>query len=337
MAISVAVRVELLPVRADRRYPHVLRVVTLAMCLLIFCAQSAGAQTAGAVQRSYSYDYEAVWAATIGALQGRGDAIIYSDKPTGIVTTDYKVEDEEWRHKFNLLLVNNGNTTNVSVSSVVEKFSGSGAFSAEGWDADRSDGVREARLLDSIDRRLQPGGAAADLADTHCRSNFTVGGSMVRGSTYSTFVEFPGLSQASAIEALISAISSDSLTVLTTDKSTGTVSASGEFDNGKSYVLNFTLTSTAGSTRVKVVQKFGIGDRGNAAAVANEFCKIITGISVAMPRPAATVAISVPPTNKPATDLTIEERLRKLDELYKKGLITQDEYQKKRAELLSQL
>lgn len=55
-----------------------------------------------------------------------------------------------------------------------------------------------------------------------------------------------------------------------------------------------------------------------------------------MPLPAIRPATSnSPPVTGSAESLSIEDRLRKLDDLYKKGLITEDEYKKKRAELLS--
>jgi hypothetical protein len=81
-----------------------------------------------------------------------------------------------------------------------------------------------------------------------------------------------------------------------------------------------------------------VGVHANEEPVRDQLCKIISGIALAMPRPSPKpVNAASPPTAAPADNTSIENRLRKLDELYKKGLITEDEYKKKRAELLSRL
>jgi len=83
----------------------------------------------------------------------------------------------------------------------------------------------------------------------------------------------------------------------------------------------------------KITQKYGIGQRGNSADASDQFCGILGTVTAAMPR--SNSASSIPAAvGEPQT---IEDRLKRLDELFKKGLITEDEYKKKRAELLSKL
>jgi hypothetical protein len=307
-------------------------VAVVASVLILACAPAQAAAT-GAKQRNYTQDYEAVWSATIGALQGRGDPVVYSEKTAGIITTDYKVEeDQDWRHKFNLSLVRNGEVTSVSVTCSVEKIHNSHAFRAGGWEDAKSDGNREALLLEAITRRLQPGGAAADTSDSNCRANFSIRGSVVRGTTYETFDEFQGLAQAAALDALLSAIPQQSLTLVTADKNTGVVSATGQSPRGKSYTLDFTVTSISGGARVSVVQKLHAGDRGHDDAVRDQLCKIVSAVSVAMPKP---MTVSAGAGASPAG--STEERLRKLDDLLKKGLITKAEYDKKRTDILKDM
>ncbi|MEA2490897.1 MAG: hypothetical protein QOH21_2689 [Acidobacteriota bacterium] len=304
--------------------------VAFFLCGLFFVG--APARAAGTSQKTFNYQYDSVWAAAIGALQARGSAIIHSDKTTGVITTDYKVDqqDDELRYKFNLLLVKRGDSTNVSVSSVVESFEGTGALAPAAWESAQSDDSREGRLLVGIGRRLVSGGAAADDADGNCRSNLAIGGSMVRGSTYSTFVEFAGVSQAAAFDTLSAALKQESFEIVTTDKSAGVlkvVSAEGS-DN-----LNFTVSAVDAGTRIKVVQKYGVGKRGNAVNVADQFCKVISAVSVLVPQAASPSAA----VDTKAAGATIEERLKRLEELFKKGLITEEEYKKKRADLLRDL
>jgi len=141
-----------------------------------------------------------------------------------------------------------------------------------------------------------------------------------------------------AIAALIESSSRRSAALLNTDKNKGTVSAAVQSPGGKTYALDFAVVPVSGGVRVSVVQKLHPGDRGHDDAVRDQFCKIISGVAQAMPKPTPRpVRASPPMTGAPADNTPIEDRLRKLDELYKKGLITEDEYKKKRDELLSHL
>ena len=60
-----------------------------------------------------------------------------------------------------------------------------------------------------------------------------------------------------------------------------------------------------------------------------------TPTAAAAPLAVPTQAIAAPST--PAVSATAAERLKKLDELHKAGLLTQDEYDKKRQEVLATL
>lgn len=107
-------------------------------------------------KKEYPRDFEAVWAAAIGVLHEHGDPIIYNDKANGIITTDFKSEEDTWRHKFNLLLVRKGETsTSVSVTCIVEKMIKSAFIRYGNWEDKKSDGKRESQLLSDIGQRLQ--------------------------------------------------------------------------------------------------------------------------------------------------------------------------------------
>jgi hypothetical protein len=87
----------------------------------------------------------------------------------------------------------------------------------------------------------------------------------------------------------------------------------------------------------------GIGMGADDDVIRDELCKILLGLQ--LPAPVAVqVAGSRPqpaageqPAQPAAGATSIQERLRKLDDLHRKGLVSDAEYQKKRAELLSQL
>lgn len=302
--------------------------------VLILVNVPAKAAATGTKQKDYPHNFDAVWTATIGALQGHGDPIIYSDKQGGIITTGFKAEeDEEWHHKFNLLFVRNGEeSTNISVTCNVESLGNHGLT----WKDERSDGTRETQLLESIARRLQPSGAAEDVSESNCRANFSVKGSIVRGTTFSSFDEFSALNQTTAVDALIASILRASLSLVNTDKNNGTVSATGQSASGKPYPLDFSVVPISGGVRVSAVRKLSVGVHANEEPVREQLCKVISGVAQAT-RKAVPVKTSSPPIAAPADSTSIEDRLRKLDDLHRKGLITDDEYKKKRAELLSHL
>lgn len=311
--------------------------------VLLLIAGSAQAAATGTKQKEYPQDFETVWAATMGALQGHGDPIIFSDKVGGTITTDFKAEeDQDWRHKFNLLLVRNGDeATSISVTCTVENHRQSHSFNARSgltWEDAKSDGTRETQLLDAITRRLQPGGAAAETSDSNCRANFSIKGSVVRGTTYMTFDEFQGLTQMAAIDALIASLGRESFAILSTDKNAGVIRATRQPEGGKPRPLDFSVVPISGGARVSVVQKLHPGDRGHDDDVRDQFCKVIGSVAEALPKPSPRPPkINSPSKSVPGETVPIEDRLRKLDELYKKGLITEEEYKKKRAELLSKL
>lgn len=186
-------------------------------------------------------------------------------------------------------------------------------------------------------RSALPDLASADkLSASSCGNNFEVKGSIVRGTTYSAFEEFAATDQAAAVEALTTAISRQSLTLGSVDKSSGTISATGQADGGKPFELDFAVVPILGGVRLSVSRKLHPGVHGSDDAVRDQLCKVISEARKLTPKPAMVIA-TPRPIAAPTDSTSIEDRLRKLDELYKKGLITEDEYKKKRAELLSRL
>ena len=133
------------------------QVAALASVVFLLCILTASAvdKKAGPQQKEFSSDFATVWTATIGVLQGNGDAVVHSDKENGIISTDYKAEGNgKWRHKFNLLLTKKDEQhTTVSVTAVIENLS-RGAFTAQRWQDQKSDGKREAQLLEEITKQL---------------------------------------------------------------------------------------------------------------------------------------------------------------------------------------
>lgn len=192
---------------------------------------------------------------------------------------------------------------------------------------------------------------AAVRSTANCRANFSVGGSMVRGTSYETYDEFVGLTYTSAMDAVKSSIAGASLAVESSEPTAGTLRATGQTAKGKDVTFDFTVVPTSGGVRVSIAQKLRVGKHGADDAVKDSMCRILSAIaeSTAKAEPPkepvskasksseAKSPPTVPNATKPAAPVTVEERLRQLDDIFKKGLITEDEYKKKRALILSSL
>lgn len=192
---------------------------------------------------------------------------------------------------------------------------------------------------------------AAVRSTANCRSNFDVSGSMVRGTSYETFDEYP-LNYEAGLAAVQAAIVRESLTVESTEPHSGTIVAAGTNAAGKSLRYKFTVVPAGREVRVTLEQDLRVGKHGSDNAIRDEMCKILSSIAEATakaervkpaPPPRAVSAAPPSPTSiEPAPKATapaggIEERLRQLEELFKKGLVTEEEYKKKRAQILSSI
>ena len=193
---------------------------------------------------------------------------------------------------------------------------------------------------------------AAVRSTANCRSNFTVRGSMVRGTSYETYDEYPSLEYTAGLAAVEAVIVRAGLVVESTEKTAGTLSTVGKNTRGKDVRYQFTVVPTSGGIRVTIAQDLRVGKHGSDEAIRDEMCKVLSSIAETTTR-AMAAKPSLPPAAKPpitppvrtvepeaqkaAPATGIEERLRQLEELYKKGLITEDEYKKKRAQILNSI
>ncbi|HEX8410495.1 MAG TPA: SHOCT domain-containing protein, partial [Thermoanaerobaculia bacterium] len=193
---------------------------------------------------------------------------------------------------------------------------------------------------------------AAVRSTANCRSNFTVSGSMVRGTSYETYDEYPASDYTAGLSTVEAAIARAGLVVESAEKTAGTLYAVGKNEKGKDIRYVFTVVPTSGGVRVTVARDLRLGTHGSDGAMRDEMCKVLSTIAETMAAavpakrpvppaakspqaaPAAKIAPETP-TAAPATG--VEERLRQLEALFKKGLITEEEYKKKRAQILSSI
>lgn len=190
---------------------------------------------------------------------------------------------------------------------------------------------------------------AAVRSTANCRSNFTVRGSMVRGTSYETYDEYPAADYSSGLATVEAVIAKAGLILESAERSAGTLIAVGKNEKGKDIRYVLTVVPTSGGIRVTLAREMGLGRHASDDVIRDEMCKILSSIAEAAAgavavRPARTAAATAPrpaPVRQPAPETQnaapatgIEERLRQLDQLLKKGLITEEEYKKKRAEIL---
>jgi Short C-terminal domain len=193
---------------------------------------------------------------------------------------------------------------------------------------------------------------AAVRSTANCRSNFTVSGSMVRGTSYETYDEYPASEYTAGLSTVEAAIARAGLVIESAEKTAGTLNAVGKNDKGKDIRYGFTVIPTSGGVRVTVVRDLRLGTHGSDGTMRDEMCKVLSTIAETMaaavpakpiPPPAAKppqpvpVAKVAPEPQKAAPATDVEERLRQLEALFKKGLITEEEYKKKRAQILSSI
>jgi hypothetical protein len=315
--------------RRARRHPVAARLRQLA-ALLLTCVvgASVGAQTVNKEKR-FPHPFAVVWQAAIEVVQERGLSIIQVDRDTGIITTDYKSDEEDWRYKFNLRVWPAASSTNVSASCTVES---AGSFGLT-WENERSQG-REDQILRAIAQRLDPNDPGPSVPSPDCLANFKLGGSMARGTSYSSFEDFSGLTPEAAAAALVSSVSRESLALCNGESTTDTYVAIGSIGGRDGAQAEFAITPIGGGVRVSAKHKLPIGRHGRDTMIRDQLCGVVGGIG----RFTRVVATPTPSAAQVRDDGTsIETRLRQLEELYKKGLVTPEEYKKKRAELISKL
>jgi len=116
----------------------------------------SGASDNSISRQEFARTFEDVWTAAVSVLQESGDPILNSDKQSGIITTDFKADEDAWHHKFSILIVRKTETnTSVSVTCIVEKMSKSPLAGKYGkWEDKKSDGRRESELLRKLGQRL---------------------------------------------------------------------------------------------------------------------------------------------------------------------------------------
>lgn len=193
---------------------------------------------------------------------------------------------------------------------------------------------------------------AAVRSTANCRANFTVTGSMVRGTSYETYDVYPASDYIAGLSTFEAAIARAGLAIESAERTAGILNAVGKNEKGKDIRYIFTVIPTSGGVRVTAARNLRLGTHGSDDVMRDEMCRVLSSIAEAMaaavpPKPTlppaakspqpAPVAKVAPETQKAAPATGVDERLRQLEALFKKGLITQEEYKTKRAQILNSI
>jgi uncharacterized protein YcfJ len=107
-----------------------------------------------------------------------------------------------------------------------------------------------------------------------CESNYTGSGAMLKGKTYSSFADFPGLEPAVALQRLTEQLPGEGFVIQSTDEATGTISALAIPAPGKSAPAVARAEPIEGGTRVHFAVDLPSGAFGNASTKA-ALCRFI--------------------------------------------------------------
>jgi hypothetical protein len=112
-----------------------------------------------------------------------------------------------------------------------------------------------------------------------CHANFNVGGSVVRGTTYTSVDEYRGAYKPSVMAALTQALTEQSFTFTEPDKTADSFVATGTIGGREAQEVTFTVTPFPGGTRLSFHHRLGIGTRGRDETVQQDLCQILGKIT----------------------------------------------------------
>jgi len=169
-----------------------------------------------------------------------------------------------------------------------------------------------------------------------CNENFALGVSLRKGSTYKSNIPYPTLSKTALLTRLADVAPQHEVTVLNTDAAAGVVTAEATSPRKNVKVLySFAISDETSGARIEVLGKLpGILNNAQNDEVRTKLCALMSAVA---PGTATSASGSRELKKTGASETSVEDRLKKLDNLLKKKLITKEEYDKKRAALLNEL
>jgi len=110
------------------------------------------------------------------------------------------------------------------------------------------------------------------------RRELRFGGSVLRGTTYSSFEEYPGVRKRPATDALTQALAKRSFTILSSDDPGGSLTATGTIGGREAQTVTFNVTPIPGGVRLSFQHRLGIGTHGRDDRVQEDLCGVLSEV-----------------------------------------------------------
>lgn len=167
-----------------------------------------------------------------------------------------------------------------------------------------------------------------------CDEKFSIETNLWKSSTYKSSVPYPTLDKSALVTRLVSVAAQHEMRVLNSDVGTGTVTAEINAPRNKKLTYEFVVSDESPGSRVEIVGTMpGLLNATQNDELRNKLCEFMSAAAST----AGTAAAQNQAASSASGSSSVEERLKKLDSLLEKKLITKDEYAKKRAAILKDL
>jgi hypothetical protein len=110
-----------------------------------------------------------------------------------------------------------------------------------------------------------------------CVANFESGGSVLRGTTYWSFEEYPGVRKRTATEALTQSLTKESFVIVSSDDASGSLTAAGSIGGREAQNSNFHCGINSGWRAAIVSASAGGGEKGSTIGASGLVGDVVFG------------------------------------------------------------
>jgi hypothetical protein len=125
---------------------------------------------------------------------------------------------------------------------------------------------------------ISPMSEAVAGTQSACAAHFDAGGSVLRGTTYSSFDEYPGVRKRTATDALTELLTKRSFAIVSSDDASGSLTATGTIGGREAQTVTFTVTPIPTGVRLSFQHRLGVGTHGRDDQVQEDLCRILADV-----------------------------------------------------------
>lgn len=122
---------------------------------------------------------------------------------------------------------------------------------------------------------ISPAARIVASTPSACVANFDSGGSVLRGTTYSSFEEYMGVRKRAATDALTQSLTKLSFAVVSADDASGVLTATGTIGGREAQTATFAVRPIPGGVRVSFQHRLGVGTHGRDDRVQEDLCRVL--------------------------------------------------------------